>query len=222
MNYSRPHLSTSSGIDKRLPVFVFPEELSFLASDESSHKQVLTLYNPYDFTVQYHVMCNAPQKYSVVEAKGNIDAHSCVDVVVRHKQAGDGPFDVTDKFRLDIYADGKLVGRKQIPSLLSSSAPKDAPEQKSQGRNPIYQEARQQEDSCIPSQLLTTNTTQVHRGQQTPAILLLVLASFCVAVLFLPLEGTPTSLPEYLYISVNQKLIVAFVLGMLTMAILRS
>ena len=54
MNYSRPHLSTSSGIDKRLPVFVFPEELSFLASDESSHKQVLTLYNPYDFTVQYH------------------------------------------------------------------------------------------------------------------------------------------------------------------------
>lgn len=53
----------------------------------------------------------------------------------------------------------------------------------------------------------------VHRGQQTPAILLLVLASFCVAVLFLPLEGTPTSLPEYLYISVNQKLIVAFVLG---------
>lgn len=54
-----------------------------------------------------------------------------------------------------------------------------------------------------------------HREQQTPVVLLLVLASFCVAILFLPLEGTPTSLPEYLHISVNQKLIVAFVLGTL-------
>lgn len=48
--------------------------------------------------------------------------------MVRHKQAGDGPFDVTDKFRLDIYADGKLVSRKHIPATLTSSAPSDAPQ----------------------------------------------------------------------------------------------
>lgn len=44
-------------------------------------------------------------------------------------------------------------------------------------------------------------------------MLLITLAFFCVVVLLLPLEGKPTSLPEYLHISVNQKLIVAFVLG---------
>lgn len=39
--------------DGRLPVFVFPTELNFYINDQSSHKQVLTLYNPYDFTVQF-------------------------------------------------------------------------------------------------------------------------------------------------------------------------
>lgn len=30
------------------PVFVFPTELIFYADDQSTHKQVLTLYNPYE------------------------------------------------------------------------------------------------------------------------------------------------------------------------------
>lgn len=38
---------------KRIPVFVFPEELKFVEKDQSSHKQVLTLYNPYDFDVRF-------------------------------------------------------------------------------------------------------------------------------------------------------------------------
>lgn len=39
--------------DRKLPVFVFPEELKFVEGDQSSHKQVLTLYNPYDFNIQF-------------------------------------------------------------------------------------------------------------------------------------------------------------------------
>ena len=38
---------------KKLPVFVFPEELKFAAEDEASHKQILTLYNPYDFNIKF-------------------------------------------------------------------------------------------------------------------------------------------------------------------------
>lgn len=38
---------------RRIPVFVFPEELKFVEQDQSSHKQVLTLYNPYDFNVKF-------------------------------------------------------------------------------------------------------------------------------------------------------------------------
>ena len=37
---------------------------------------------------------------------------------MRHQLASEGPFDVTDKFRIDIYIDKKLVGRKQVLSTL--------------------------------------------------------------------------------------------------------
>ena len=40
-------------IDGRLPVFVFPTSLTFYSDDQSSHKQVLTLYNPYEFTLKF-------------------------------------------------------------------------------------------------------------------------------------------------------------------------
>lgn len=36
-----------------LPVFVFPEELQFVEADRASHKQVLTIYNPYAFSVRF-------------------------------------------------------------------------------------------------------------------------------------------------------------------------
>ena len=40
-------------IDGKLPVFVFPSSLTFYTDDQSSHKQVLTLYNPYDFALKF-------------------------------------------------------------------------------------------------------------------------------------------------------------------------
>lgn len=49
MKGSRP----SSSLRKKLPVFVFPEALQFVAEDESSHKQVLTVYNPYEFNIKF-------------------------------------------------------------------------------------------------------------------------------------------------------------------------
>lgn len=39
--------------DGKLPVFVFPASLKFYFDDQRSHKQVLTLYNPYEFSVEF-------------------------------------------------------------------------------------------------------------------------------------------------------------------------
>ena len=51
----RPSLRSysSNRRDKKLPVFVFPEELQFYSNDESAHKQVLTIYNPYEFATRF-------------------------------------------------------------------------------------------------------------------------------------------------------------------------
>ena len=46
-----------------------------------------------------------------------------VGSVIRHKLASEGPFDATDKFRIDIYIDKKLVGRKQVLSTLVKRKP---------------------------------------------------------------------------------------------------
>ena len=43
----------------KLPVFVFPTSLTFYSVDQTSHKQIMTLYNPYDFTFKYKgILCN--------------------------------------------------------------------------------------------------------------------------------------------------------------------
>ena len=41
---------------KRLPVFVFPSALNFFAEESSTHKQMITVYNPYDFVVNFKGM----------------------------------------------------------------------------------------------------------------------------------------------------------------------
>ena len=40
----------------QLPVFVFPHSLAFYLDDASSLKQILTLYNPYDFQIKFKGM----------------------------------------------------------------------------------------------------------------------------------------------------------------------
>lgn len=40
-------------VEGSLPVFVFPTELFFYADEQASHKQVLTLYNPYEFALKF-------------------------------------------------------------------------------------------------------------------------------------------------------------------------
>ena len=46
-------LQPSHFTDGSLPVFVFPQSLTFYADEQSSHKQVLTVYNPYEFALRF-------------------------------------------------------------------------------------------------------------------------------------------------------------------------
>lgn len=46
-------ISSDDYTEGKLPVFVFPTSLNFYLDDQSSQKQVLTLYNPYEFTVKF-------------------------------------------------------------------------------------------------------------------------------------------------------------------------
>lgn len=39
--------------------------------------------------------------------------------VIRHQQASQGPWDTTDKFRIDLYQGNRLMGRKHLNSSLT-------------------------------------------------------------------------------------------------------
>jgi len=117
----------------RIPVFVFPGTVYFNANDRDQIKQILTIYNPYDFPIRFKgkrlqmklliiqfevvaerlikicfshlVLCTAPDLYTVIDPEGSIKPRNCVDLIVR--VSSDIPSDSTNvlehKFRVQIY-----------------------------------------------------------------------------------------------------------------------
>ena len=126
-------LQPSHFTDGSLPVFVFPQSLTFCADEQASHKQVLTVYNPYEFALRFKVLCTAPNRYIVVDSDGVIKPRCCIDIVIRHIDIQPG---VTqqDKFRLHIFEHGlqDVIGKKEIIAVLQPS--RTEPRQKSKER----------------------------------------------------------------------------------------
>jgi len=46
-------MSSALSADAKLPLFVFPTSLNFYSDDPTSHRQLLTVYNPYNFSLKY-------------------------------------------------------------------------------------------------------------------------------------------------------------------------
>jgi len=107
-------MSTTSGtgaagsgiLDGKVPVFVFPVQLDFYYEDQTTHKRVVTIYNPYEFDVTFKVLCNNPKKYAVVEPEGKIFGQKCVDIVIRHVAVSPQTCETTDKFRIHMFEEG--------------------------------------------------------------------------------------------------------------------
>ncbi|XP_041842237.1 uncharacterized protein LOC121640500 isoform X1 [Melanotaenia boesemani] len=91
-----------AGVASPLPVFLFPSELLFYSDQRSSHRRVLTLYNPYSFRISFKMWCTAPSLYRVVEAEGSVAAKSCVDLVVRHLDVSPQNWGRRDRFRMEV------------------------------------------------------------------------------------------------------------------------
>ncbi|KAF3698353.1 Motile sperm domain-containing protein 1 [Channa argus] len=101
------------GVASPLPVFLFPSELVFYSEQRSSHRRVLTLYNPYSFSISFKMLCTAPSLYRVVEAEGSVRAKSCVDLVVRHLDVSPRNLGRRDRFRMEVRGCGQ-VGLREI------------------------------------------------------------------------------------------------------------
>ncbi|XP_055148588.1 motile sperm domain-containing protein 3 isoform X4 [Symphalangus syndactylus] len=194
-----------------VPVLVFPPDLVFRADQRSGPRQLLTLYNPTGTALRFRVLCTAPAKYTVFDAEGYVKPQSCIDI----------HYDVQDRFRIELSeegAEGRVVGRKDITSVL---------------RAPAYPLELQGQPDPAPhpgppagTPPPTARHFQEHPRQQlaTSSFLLFLLTGIVsVAFLLLPLQDELGSqLPQVLHVSLGQKLVAAYVLGLLTMVFLRT
>uniref|UniRef100_A0A8B9D7P0 Motile sperm domain-containing protein 1 n=1 Tax=Anser cygnoides TaxID=8845 RepID=A0A8B9D7P0_ANSCY len=248
-------------VEGNLPVFVFPTELIFYADDQSTHKQVLTLYNPYEFALKFKVLCTTPNKYVVADAAGTVKPQCCVDIilityvitkiffeailralsyitkekitfspqematflkshhlqigifssVIRHRDVRAAHYGVIDKFRLQVseQSQRKALGRKEIIATLLPSA-KEPPQQKEEEEKRIKEHLA---ESVFFEQTLCQPENRT--ASSGPSLLTVFLGIVCIAALMLPTLGEMESLvPLYLHLSVNQKLVAAYVLDL--------
>ncbi|XP_043570289.1 motile sperm domain-containing protein 1 isoform X2 [Chiloscyllium plagiosum] len=199
-------------VEGNLPVFVFPTELIFYADDQSTHKQVLTLYNPYEFALKFKVLCTAPNKYVVVDAAGAVKPQCCVDIVIRHRDVRPCHYGIIDKFRLQVseQSQRKALGKKEVISVLLPSTKE--------------QQQKEEEDKHIKEHLAeavffeqTSFQQESRTASSGPSLLTVFLGIICIIALMLPTLGEAESLvPVYLHLSVNQKLVAAYVLDLAT------
>jgi hypothetical protein len=213
--------SVTNILDGKVPVFVFPVQLDFYLEDQTTHKRVVTIYNPYEFDVTFKVLCNNPKKYAVVEPEGRITGQKCVDIVVRHVAVSPQTVQTTDKFRIHMFEEGssEILGKKDILATLHPGSP----DGESSSLGSSQRKAMGVLSSMAHEKAGTPNET-VREIQ--PNYVACITALVCIVALFLPTEGdSNSSISErdypWLHLSVNQKLVFAYVLGLVTMAILR-
>uniref|UniRef100_A0AC11DQU0 Motile sperm domain containing 3 n=1 Tax=Ovis aries TaxID=9940 RepID=A0AC11DQU0_SHEEP len=193
----------------------------FRADQRSGPRQLLTLYNPTGAVLRFRVLCTAPAKYTVFDAEGYVKPQSCIDIVIRHVAPHPRHYDVQDRFRIELSeegTEGRVVGRKDITSVL---------------RAPAYPlELQGQSDPTPhpePHSWTAPSTAQPFPENPHPQLatssflLFLLMGTVSVAFLLLPLQDELGSqLPQILHVSLGQKLVAAYVLGLLTMVFLRT
>ncbi|XP_070785853.1 motile sperm domain-containing protein 1-like [Enoplosus armatus] len=239
----RGDTSGQTGGVSPLPVFLFPSELLFYSEQRSSHRRVLTLYNPYSFSLSFKMLCTAPSLYRVVEAEGSVRAKSCVDLVVRHLDVSPRHWGRRDRFRLEVRGGGQVGGREIWAELRGGEeggggggggGGEEEEEEERRRKQGGGEERRTegQQRTLSPQTPLSPLLVPTHTHLQLPTctavrgvsqwVVCVVVAVLCVAVLVLPLHTESSSVvPRCLHVSTNQKLVCAYTLGLLTMVFLR-
>lgn len=209
----------------RLPVIVCPSQLEFFLDQQESHKQVLTLYNINDFALRFLLQSNAPRRYAVPEPEGLIRPHCFIDVVVRHREASEANVGRWDQLRIVIREEGgPLRGSRDVPVTLRASrkrAASTAPP--AAGDEDAEEEAAAPPDGGRQWGPATATTMGGGGGGYQVA---LVAALACLVALLLPLDdssggGSQQPAGFLLRLSHQQKLVAAYVLGLVTMLLLR-
>ncbi|CAH1169564.1 unnamed protein product [Phaedon cochleariae] len=205
---------------KKIPVFVFPNTLKFYLGSKTTHKQLLTLYNPYDFPVRFKVLCTSPNKYVVIDPEGSIGPHMLVDIIIRHTSPLPVSCNVTDKFRISMqdHTTKQVLGKRDIEATLLQG------EKDNISNDGDFQNIPCTDRSNTDEQRIYLTNRSLPATHSTNYVISIIIGLVCVVSLILPTQQEvpqPSSIPAYLHLSINFKLVLSYVLGLVSMVIFR-
>ncbi|CCD65070.1 MSP domain-containing protein [Caenorhabditis elegans] len=202
-----------SGADEdALPVFVNTTELQFRLNEKSQAK-LFTLYNPFGHVITYKILCTATRNYTVNETTGVLQAKCCQDIVVRCIQRL--PVGNVDKLKIEISKKGSPTASGScVLTLLTVSSEHTNPDE------PRFEKVQQ-------SNRMSSSTTS-ERGNdrnQSSMWACLIVGLCCAVALVCPtagdIESKSSSVPPMLHMSFQQKLVASYILGIVSVLILR-
>lgn len=222
-------------------VYVHPNSFYFFADDIGSHRQSISIYNPLEVVIKYKILSTAPKRYLVDEPEGYIEPKSVMELTIRHQKSSFSE-NIKDKLRIQIYnRQLVLIYKKDLPldSIVSredfmvSSNFKDSDTVPDLGEystsfahgnnlnsmmnaniNNLSSKSRNLESR---NQMVTNNT------ESSVNYLVIIIGLICLTLIFLPSIGTKdSSIPVYMHMTFEAKMFASFVLGMVTMVILKS
>uniref|UniRef100_A0A1I7USH2 Motile sperm domain-containing protein 1 n=1 Tax=Caenorhabditis tropicalis TaxID=1561998 RepID=A0A1I7USH2_9PELO len=202
-----------SGADEdALPVFLNTTELHFRLSEKSQAK-LFTLYNPFGHSITYKILCTATRNYTLNETTGTLQAKCCQDIVVRCIQRL--PVGNVDKLKIEICKKGAQTSGSCVLNLITVPSGHPDPE-----------ETRNNE-SLLPTNRMSASMTSERGNDRNQANMwaCLVVGLFCAIALVCPTAGEPdsktSSVPPMLHMSAQQKLVASYILGIVSVLILR-
>jgi len=239
--------------EQLLPVFVFPNQLTFYIRDPQSHRQIMTIYNPYDFVVSYEVLSTAPSNYSVQEPQGTLKPRCCIDIAIRrielHHKGSDERFRVILKRR---GGRSDAHGYRDVPSVVFDYRSDSEPGASTGGAQVHFgsdfrgfgSSTGGGTSSAIAERHGSSTTSSIHGTNHQyplpsagrsgrPNWLLAIVAVLCIVCLSAPTIGNGRQIgeesvgfasyfPEWFHLGVSQKLVAAYVLGLITAAFLQA
>ncbi|XP_026327072.1 motile sperm domain-containing protein 1-like [Hyposmocoma kahamanoa] len=212
---------------KNFPVFVFPVSLEFYLNARHTHKQLLTVYNPYDFSVNFKVLCTSPNKFTVIDPEGVIAPQSCIDIVVRYSHPSASHCNTTDKFRITMYDRNtqQALGKRDIPTKLLEGEPSNVnPDSMGDSFHPLTTRVTPVRSVEDHTRAPCHHPSHNIRDQQPVNVVAVAVSICCIVALLLPTQPeqlAKSQWPEWLHIGSNLKLVFSFVLGLVSMLVLR-
>lgn len=212
-------MPVQGGSENKLPVFTTPQQqIVFFADDPLSSKQILTIYNPYEFLVKFRILCTDCSKYTVSAPQGVVKPHHTTDIVVQHKAVIPSNIGVSDTVRVQLYTFGhRTSGQKDIQiTLLNSSQREKIP---LPNLDTSFQQLEVDSADLVPlrqhplAQERNTNGVIIH----------FCVIFVCIVILLMPKVGDTSDLPESIpRISYDIKLWTAFILGMCLVLLIKT